>query len=1074
VAWFSPMNSLSAGKGKAQLMVAAACGIAASCAMFGVVRHLEGVRAEAHFLQVADQSLAAVRINVAGAVDTLSLIASHFEAAGPEGASRRAFATLVAPALANHRYLQALEWIPRVDRAARSRYEVLARADGMPQFRFTELRKDGALAAAGERDQYFPVFYVEPLAGNERALGYDLASNPVRLRALAEARDTAHLVATGRIRLVQEKGDQYGTLIFAPVYKAPRTHAVGDRAEALMGFALSVVRIGDLISGADAAQSQLDGSHLVDIHLFDGAAPQSQRQLYPSTPETTPEQLLGRLHAEARLEAGGRSWLVLATPGAGFTSLPVSAGSVLVLVFGLLVTGVCLLYFRAKLEQSTQKARSGLEMEAARERLEAGAADLAERARLAALQAEIGNVLTQRDSLRTALQRCAEAIVRHLDAAFARIWTLKEDQGVLELEASAGMYTHINGAHARVAVGSLKIGRIAQDRRPHLTNAVVGDPEVGDQDWARREGMVAFAGYPLIIDDRLVGVVALFARKPLVETTLQSLASVANAIAVGIERKRADEALRLSEKRFRVAAENASDVVFVWDIETNRVRAFDTTTDHMTESAGDLPTTFDEFVSMLHPDDCGRVLGALQAHIETRAPFRQEYRLVDRNGAVRHWSGRGAALWNIAGEPYEFIGVRSDITERKNTEAALLRLAAIVESSEAAIVSVSLSGDVLTWNAAAQRIYGYSWKEMKDRDFAALMPPELMKEWADILGKVAKGESVEHLETVAQKKDGGRLNVLVTVSPLRDAGGEITGASSIITDITERKFLERQLAQAQKLESIGQLAAGIAHEINTPIQYVGDNTRFLRDAFVQLDRVFQGYDKLLAALDSGTDAAQFVADLQALAKATRVSYLRAEIPKSIEDSLDGVARVATIVRAIKEFSHPGPSEKTALDINHAIESTVLVSRNEWKYVAELETELDPDMPVVQCVPGEFNQVILNLIINAAHAIADVVGSKPETKGTITVSTRRDGDWAVVRVRDTGTGIPEAVRPNIFNPFFTTKGVGKGTGQGLSIAHTVVVQKHGGTITFDTEVGSGTTFIVRIPIGESPSGEGDSA
>ncbi len=167
---------------------------------------------------------------------------------------------------------------------------------------------------------------------------------------------------------------------------------------------------------------------------------------------------------------------------------------------------------------------------------------------------------------------------------------------------------------------------------------------------------------------------------------------------------------------------------------------------------------------------------------------------------------------------------------------------------------------------------------------------------------------------------------------------------------------------------------------------------------------------------------------------------------------------------MREFSHPGPLEKTALDLNHAIQSTILVSRNEWKYVADLKVDLDPDLPPVQCVPGEFNQVILNLIVNAAHAIADVVSGKPDGKGTITVSTRQDGDYAEIRVSDTGTGIPEAARPSIFNLFFTTKPVGKGTGQGLSLAHNVVVQKHGGTITFDTEVGVGTTFKIRLPIG----------
>ena len=176
--------------------------------------------------------------------------------------------------------------------------------------------------------------------------------------------------------------------------------------------------------------------------------------------------------------------------------------------------------------------------------------------------------------------------------------------------------------------------------------------------------------------------------------------------------------------------------------------------------------------------------------------------------------------------------------------------------------------------------------------------------------------------------------------------------------------------------------------------------------------------------------------------------------------------MARIVGAMKEFSHPGVSEKTSIDINRAIESTLTVSHNEWKYVAELVTDLAPDLPLVRCLPGEFNQVILNLIVNAAHAIADTVQNGSATKGTITISTRHRGNWLEIRIADTGPGIPEKIRTRIFDPFFTTKAVGKGTGQGLAIAHSVVVDKHGGTITFETELGRGTTFIIRLPLNES--------
>jgi signal transduction histidine kinase len=291
------------------------------------------------------------------------------------------------------------------------------------------------------------------------------------------------------------------------------------------------------------------------------------------------------------------------------------------------------------------------------------------------------------------------------------------------------------------------------------------------------------------------------------------------------------------------------------------------------------------------------------------------------------------------------------------------------------------------------------------------------------------------------------------VIPIRDSSGTTSQWLVAVDDITERRLFEYQSAQAQKLESIGQLASGIAHEINTPIQYVGDNGKFLEQAFKEL----------LAALDDPSLPRRGT-EFETGASDASLEYLRDEVPKAIEQLLEGVDRVARIVRAMKEFSHPDSTEKTLIDLNRAIESTAVVSRNEWKYVAELETNLDPSLPLVNAFPGEINQVVLNLIVNAAHAIQAVVRDCPGTKGKIAVATRRTGDFAEVSIRDSGTGIPSAIQSRVFDPFFTTKEVGKGTGQGLFIAHTVVVKKHGGTIHFETEEGKGTTFVVRLPLG----------
>ena len=279
----------------------------------------------------------------------------------------------------------------------------------------------------------------------------------------------------------------------------------------------------------------------------------------------------------------------------------------------------------------------------------------------------------------------------------------------------------------------------------------------------------------------------------------------------------------------------------------------------------------------------------------------------------------------------------------------------------------------------------------------------------------------------------------------------------------ERAAMQSQVAQTQKLESIGRLAAGIAHEINTPIQYIGDNTSFLEGAFGGVIKLLGVYRDLSKALRTGSEAAPLLGKADALERGIDLDYLMEEIPKAISQSLEGISRVAKIVRAMKDFSHPGTGQKMAINLNHAIESTVTVARTEWKYVATMELDLDPSLPTVTCHPGDINQVILNLVINAAHAIEEKNGRDGGGPGRITISTRPVGTGVEVCVTDDGTGIPDRVRHRLFTPFFTTKPIGKGTGQGLALARSVIVDKHGGTIDFETMEGAGTSFRIQLPL-----------
>jgi two-component system NtrC family sensor kinase len=284
-------------------------------------------------------------------------------------------------------------------------------------------------------------------------------------------------------------------------------------------------------------------------------------------------------------------------------------------------------------------------------------------------------------------------------------------------------------------------------------------------------------------------------------------------------------------------------------------------------------------------------------------------------------------------------------------------------------------------------------------------------------------------------------------------------------EMTEKKRVVDELSLAQKLESVGRLASGIAHEINTPVQFVSDAVHFVQGAFNDTFPLLERYRALREAAATHCVTPELIADVAAAEEAAEVGFIKEQIPKALESAIDGLGRVATLVRSMKEFAHPDQTAKASADINRALSTTLTIARNEYKYVAEIETAYG-EIPQVLCHIGELNQVFLNIIVNAAHAIADAVAGS-ERRGLIKIATRQEGSDVVIAISDSGNGIPEAIRSKIFDPFFTTKEVGKGTGQGLAIARSVVVDKHGGAISVETEVGHGTTFLIRLPIGEKP-------
>ncbi|MCG7930771.1 MAG: ATP-binding protein [Candidatus Thiodiazotropha lotti] len=417
------------------------------------------------------------------------------------------------------------------------------------------------------------------------------------------------------------------------------------------------------------------------------------------------------------------------------------------------------------------------------------------------------------------------------------------------------------------------------------------------------------------------------------------------------------------------------------------------------------------------------------------------------------------------------------LTNEKNKYLTLF------ESLSSPVILCDVNGKVDNYNNAAGRLLlgtttpGSRYYSERRSD---LDPPALQQELARM---VDEGNQQMDLDKVYQTPDGEKT-YHIQIEQMLDVSHKFSGYTILFNDITERlqwsEQLEeinrkqtlliddlnqtrQQLVQSEKMAAVGQLSAGIAHEINTPIQYIGDNTHFLQEACADLQNLSEGYKILLAAAKQGQVESGLLTKLEGQLAVMEPDYLFEEIPGAINQSLEGVDKIATIVSAMKVFAGPETYEKVETDINLAITSTLNVSTNVWKYHAEIVTELDPQLPTISCIPQELNQALLNIIVNAVDAIAAAAGEGEQAgKGRITIRTGVEDDSVLIEVSDSGTGIPEEIRSKIFDPFFTTRALGKGIGQGLNVVYHTIVVQHRGSIDVQTKVGEGTTFSIRLP------------
>lgn len=541
-------------------------------------------------------------------------------------------------------------------------------------------------------------------------------------------------------------------------------------------------------------------------------------------------------------------------------------------------------------------------------------------------------------------------------------------------------------------------------------------------------------------------------------------------------RAQAERALQEAELQYRSIFNNALEGIF------------------QTTASGRLLTVNPAMATILGYDSPATLIqevGDIRSHLGTNPGRRDTFfrRLLTghqvNNFEIQVTHASGKILWislnarpilDDQGKLTKIEGIAEDISKRKEAEDKLIRyheeleetirlrtaevrenqafLQEVLEGIQAAVIVIHQeSKAIMDCNSITEHLFGYDKKNLAAAEGSFAKDSVL---FADLRDKSL------NRELVVERRDGVVIPVLRNVLPVIYKG--VPAYAVILFDISERKALERQVNMSQKLQSIGQLAAGIAHEINTPIQYIGSNISFLSESFDNLLAIHKRYTELMerAKAKDGDDIFLAIEEVTQQVEALDLEFLQEEIPHAVQESLSGIDQVASIVKAMKQFAHPEQDNLTSVDINSALEQTAAISKNEWKYVAELQLDLDSTNPVIDGYPGPLNQVFLNMIINAAHAIQEQIG-EAGPKGRISIRTTSNASAVIVAISDTGCGIPADKIQKIFDPFYTTKAVGKGTGQGLSIAYTIVTDKHKGAIEVASKVGEGTTFTIRLPI-----------
>ncbi|MGD0260773.1 MAG: response regulator [Verrucomicrobiota bacterium] len=633
-----------------------------------------------------------------------------------------------------------------------------------------------------------------------------------------------------------------------------------------------------------------------------------------------------------------------------------------------------------------------------------------EQARLAAFGAEIGLGLTRRDSLEGILERCARAMAQYLNAGLAQISTFDPRKGVFEPRAAAGAAWEANRPLSSLPEVRLEVGPLAQGK-PVLINQLLNEKRIPDQEWVKRAGLAAYAAYPLVLEDQLVGLMAIFAQHPLTEQINQEMGSVANGIALCIERKRSEQALDASEVKYRSVVENIKEIIFQMDEFghwTFLNPAWTTVTGFEVKSA--LGTFFIEYIH--HEDRQHNRHIFLQLIKRTLDYCRYETRFLTKNGKTRWVEVYAQLTLNNDGTVLGISGSLTDITERKLAETAIQKLAAFPQVNPNPILEFAADGTLTYANDAARAMA----KSLDQDNLLAILPPQA----ADI---------VRDCLTTGQKKLREEVNLkgrTLTWSFFPIVASQVVHCYG--ADVTDLLSLEAQFRHAQKLESVGQLAAGVAHDFNNILT------------------VIQGYSDCLLARSPGD----------------------ASTEKALKQISAAARRAAALTRQLLLFSRKQVIQPKVLDLNAVLQNLANMLPRLLGEDIVLEFNYASSLPPIEADTGMLEQIVMNLAVNARDAMPkggklcvgtasveiddDYVRQHPES---------RAGTFVCLAVADTGCGMDRQTLDRIFEPFFSTKEVGKGTGLGLATVYGIVKQ-HRGWIEVSSQVGCGTTFKIYFP------------